>query len=229
MDTKRKSDLVPFLAKTALFHNISEEELEEVLPLLKGRIIQIAAESTFASGGEQIDRIQIVLKGELVVSKILESGEENLIEKLGPGYMVNVAVACSSMKQNPFYVHSTKATEIYEFSYNRLFREHVISDHVRSTLFQNIIYHLASDNIRRQKKIDVLSVNGLRDRIIIYLETRAQMLQKDSFTIPFNREEMANYLCVNRSALSHELSLMRQEGIIDFRKNRFTILRGGLS
>ena len=91
-------------------------------------------------------------------------------------------------------------------------------------MLRNISNQLSNENIKRQNKVDVLSVNGLRDRVMMYLETQASKKGTSSFTIPFNREELANYLCVNRSALSHELSLMRQEGIIEFRKNRFHLL-----
>lgn len=71
----------------------------------------------------------------------------------------------------------------------------------------------------------VLSKSGLRDRIMTYLSLQAQQKKDFSFLILFSREEMAAYLCVNRSALSHELSLMRKEGWIDFSKNRFTLLK----
>lgn len=71
----------------------------------------------------------------------------------------------------------------------------------------------------------VLSRNGLRDRIMTYLSLQAQQKNTLSFNIPFSREEMAAYLCVNRSALSHELSMMRKEGWIDFSKNSFTLLK----
>ena len=72
-----------------------------------------------------------------------------------------------------------------------------------------------------------VSQRGLRSRILIYLTMQAERRGANSFQIPFSREEMADFLCVNRSKLSHELSLMEQEGLIRFRKNCFTLLAAG--
>jgi len=69
----------------------------------------------------------------------------------------------------------------------------------------------------------ILSLKGLRERIMTYLRMQSARRGKTTFAISFSREELADFLCVNRSALSHELSLMQQEGLIQFRKNVFTV------
>lgn len=89
----------------------------------------------------------------------------------------------------------------------------------------HLLTHIANENMKKEYRLAILSQNGLRDRITTYLTMQARRRGENSFTIPFSREEMASFLCVNRSALSHELGLMRSEGIIEFRKNRFTLLR----
>lgn len=77
----------------------------------------------------------------------------------------------------------------------------------------------------KEYRLAILSQKGLRERILTYLRMQAAKRGVDTFAIPFSREELADFLCVNRSALSHELSLLQQEGVIRFRKNEFTVIR----
>jgi len=88
---------------------------------------------------------------------------------------------------------------------------------------ENILIYIANENIRKQHKIEIISQNGLRDRILTCLRMFSRRRRSSSFAISFTREEFADYLCVNRSALSHELSKMQQEGILTFRKDHFTL------
>ena len=76
-------------------------------------------------------------------------------------------------------------------------------------------------------RVPILSQRGLRDRVLVYLTMQAERRGTMTFRIPFSREELAAFLCVNRSALSHELSRMEAEGLIRFRKNEFTLLSAG--
>lgn len=78
-------------------------------------------------------------------------------------------------------------------------------------------------NMKKEYRLAILSQRGLRERITTYLTMQAARRQTTAFTIPYSREELAAYLCVNRSVLSHELSRMQQEGLISFRKNYFCL------
>ena len=94
---------------------------------------------------------------------------------------------------------------------------------MRRTMTDRLLVLLAQSNMKKEYRLAILSRKGIRDRILTYLTMQADKRHTDTFEIPFNREELASFLCVNRSALSHELSLMRKEGLISFHKNRFTI------
>ena len=82
---------------------------------------------------------------------------------------------------------------------------------------------VSQENMKKEHRLAILYQKGLRDRIMEYLTMQAEKQGSGCITIPFSREELASFLCVNRTALSHELSKMRAEGIIEFRKNRFTL------
>ena len=82
---------------------------------------------------------------------------------------------------------------------------------------------ISNGNIKKEYRLAILSQKGLRERILTYLTMQASRRQTTAFAIPFSREELAAYLCVNRSALSRELSLMQEEGLITFQKNHFRL------
>ena len=220
---RTRNELTDIICKTILFRKIDREEVEKILPILDGKEKVVEPDGIYLMAQDVQTKMGIVMKGSLNVSKILSSGTENLYEKLWPGYTVSLSVVCSSTQVSPYTVYSIEGARIFEFPYENIFSD-LIPEKFRLVMLRNISNQLSNENIKRQNKVDVLSVNGLRDRVMMYLETQASKKGTSSFTIPFNREELANYLCVNRSALSHELSLMRQEGIIEFRKNRFHLL-----
>jgi CRP-like cAMP-binding protein len=85
---------------------------------------------------------------------------------------------------------------------------------------------IADESMRKQYKIDVLYKKSLRARISTFLQHMSEKTQSPRFDIGMNREQLAQYLGVNRSALSHELSLMQQDGLIGFTKSRFELLAG---
>ena len=100
----------------------------------------------------------------------------------------------------------------------------MIPEEARRRIQDRLLVLLAHENMRKEYRLAILSRKGLRERIMTYLTMQANKRHTPTFTVPFNREEMASFLCVNRSALSHELSLMQAEGILSFRRNEFTLL-----
>lgn len=87
------------------------------------------------------------------------------------------------------------------------------------------MHHLADDNIRTSHKLEILAENGLRARIMIYLRILQQKAGGNTVTVRMSREQLAQFLCVNRSALSNELNKMKREGVIDFSRDKFTLLK----
>ena len=87
-----------------------------------------------------------------------------------------------------------------------------------------LTYEIADNNIRMANKVEILAERSLRERILVYLNILTGKAGSNTVTVRMNREQMAQFLCVNRSALSNELNKMKKEGVIDFHKDKFTIL-----
>jgi CRP-like cAMP-binding protein len=120
-------------------------------------------------------------------------------------------------------ISSACAAELIAFDAD-IFAEGCSSAGAAEKLRMNVIRLLADESVRKQYKIDVLYQKSLRARIAVFLRHMSEKVGADAFEINMDREQFARYLGVNRSALSHALSIMRRDGIIRFRKGRFEIL-----
>ena len=88
---------------------------------------------------------------------------------------------------------------------------------------RSLMYVLAGKNLMLTKKMDIITPKSLRERVMVYLSQESVKQGSRTITVPFNRQQMADYLSVDRSALSAELSRMQRDGVISYEKNRFTI------
>ena len=109
------------------------------------------------------------------------------------------------------------------FSMKLLTASELLTDSRRQMVLNNLLLLISQENMKKEYRLAILSQRGLRERIITFLTMQASRIQDTTIRISFSREELASYLCVNRSALSHELSMMQREGLITFRKNSFRL------
>ena len=133
--------------------------------------------------------------------------------------MFGLAVAVSRSRVAPLDYISNEETTVVFVSMHSI-QKSKYSEGMQKTL----IHMLADDNIKMGNKIEILAERGLRDRILVYLHILRVKSGTDTVTLKMSREQFAQYLCVNRSALSNELSKMKKEGLIDFKGPKFTIL-----
>lgn len=216
--------IIKALAKSRPFHNLSEETLKEITPLLKGNVKFFEKGALLLDEGEYVDYIGIVLSGKLAVSNFYSTGDENLVNILEPSYSFGLEITCTYEKLSPFSIYALTDSEVFIFNQNAIFKKGTIPEEYRSIILQDVLKFVANENMRKYHKIKIISHYKLRQKIIAYLLFEKQKNKSDTFIIPYNRDELSKFLCVNRSALSHELSSMQKEGLIKFDKNYFEII-----
>jgi len=207
-----------------IFEDFSRKELSAVFPLLDTRLSGIRKNAVLVDAGDVVDTIGLVLSGSFAVIKEDVYGNANLIRKVLPSEILAAETACTPSQVSPVKIVCTQDAEIMTFPYALVAKPGALPDRFRSKILKNILDILANSNVRQLYKIELLSRKSLRDRIVLYLAFQAKKSSSNTFKIPFTREEMATYLCVDRSALSRELGRMRREGLIRFNKNNFEIL-----
>lgn len=217
------AQLVQMLMETILFSDLTEEEIQkEIIPF--GRIMDIPKGNFLIHFRERCDRFGVVIKGKLNLLHIYGDGNYGIMDVLEEMDIFGVDLICTSSGISPYYAVAMQQTQVLVFPAKLVLQSGMLRDETRRCLRFKMLKLVANENMRKEYRLAILYQSGLRDRIMTYLTMQAKKQCSASFTIPFSREEMASYLCVNRICLSHELSLMEQEGIIKFHRNHFTLL-----
>lgn len=211
------------LQKNPLFAGIEAEELKLLLGCLNVRERRYAKNQFIFFEGDAADRIGCVLSGSVQIMKEDYFGARNIIATIGPDELFGEAFAAAAIDALPLSVIASEESRILLIALRPLLTSCPRSCAFHHTLIQNFVRILARKNLSLIQKIEHVSKRSTREKVLSYLSSVAKARRSDRFTIPFNRQELADYLCADRSALSAVLSKLQDEGIIDFNRSDFTI------
>lgn len=215
--------LVHVLKKTVLFSDLSEAIIEnEILP--HGRLQDIIKGHYLIHFQEKCDFFGIVINGKINLLHIYGNGNYGIMDILEERDLFGVDLVCTKSRISPYYAVAALHTQVLSFSADLILKPGLLREDIRTGILNRMLAYVADENMRKEYRLAILFQKGLRDRIMTFLIMQANKRHTNTFTVPFTRDEMASYLCVNRTCLSHELSLMEQEGIIKFSRNTFTLL-----
>lgn len=210
------------VASVGLFSSINEEELKAMLKCLDAKTVDIKKDEIVLLAGDQPKHIGIVLSGRLHIVKEDCSGNRTLVAAVMPGEIFAEALCCAGVKESPVTVIADANSTVMLLKFERILHSCDKSCSFHTKTIENMLKLMANKNLMLQNRMDIISVHSIREKVMRYLKALS-FKQGQNITIPFNREELANYLCVERSALSHELSRMKKDGLIDYKKNRFLL------
>jgi CRP-like cAMP-binding protein len=219
-----KSDLNRIMMKTRLFGGFDAEECALLRKVSKAFLRSCAAGERIATEGSIIDFFAIMTEGKLLCEKNNYSGRVELIQTYVAGETVGLDIACTATRRSPFRLICLTNVKMLVFRYDALMRD-APPGASYERLGDNLIHFLANENIKKLYKIDVLYKRSLRERIMVFLRNMEARTGESAFRIHMDRERFAQYLGVNRSSLSHELSLMQSEGLLRFRKDYFELTK----
>lgn len=217
------NQLVQLLKGSILFSHLSEETIEnEILPL--GRIQEFPKGHHLIRFQETIDTFGILIKGRINLLHIYGNGNYGIMGILEEGDLYGMDLACTKSRISPYYAETVHQTQVFSFPADLFISPGFLREEVRTQVLERMLCYVADENMRKEYRLAILFQKGLRERIMTFLIMQANKHRSKTFKVPFSRGEMASYLCVNRTCLSHELSLMEQEGILRFSRNTFTLL-----
>lgn len=210
--------------KSPLFEGIEGDDLDSMLSCLNAKIASFPRGTNIVCAGDEISNIGVVLSGEVHVSKDDAFGRRQIIANLKPGDTFSEVFVCAGIEESPVTVAATTNADILFIDYASSIKRCTKSCIFHTKLIENMLSLLAQKNIVLSAKIDYLSTKSLRSRIAAYLLDESKKQASDLFYIPFNRNGLADYLGADRSAISRELSRMRDDGLIEYWKNSFKII-----
>lgn len=213
------------LTKVSIFQNIEENQLENLLKCLGASVQEYAKNDILLLTDSKITSVGVILSGNAQIIKEDVLGNRNIMAEASAGEIYGEAFACANVSRSPVTVLTTTGCEVMHIQFNRIVTTCPSSCGFHTTLVKNMLQLIAKKNIFLNNKIDILSKRTTREKLLAYFSMQMQRSGGTKFKIPFSRDELADFLCVNRSALSRELCNMRDEEILDFSKNEFEVFK----
>ena len=205
-----------------LFENVSNNEVLELLKCIGIKTKVFRKNAFILKAGSKIDYLAVILGGNAVISKTDSFGKQTVIEKLKMNDIFGHNIVCCGLDKSPVDIVAENECEVLFLPFEKVVTpcEKLCPYHLQ--LIKNVMKMISKRNSLLNDKIDIIGQKTTRDKILALLETYRN--GQKVFSIPYSREEMAKFLCVDRSAMSRELCRMRDEGILKFSKNHFEIL-----
>lgn len=212
------------LKSSLLFADIDSHDIEKMLGCLSAYEKTYVKDEYVTKVSDRQENVGIVMSGS--VNILIEDfwGNRAIFAKLSSGEIFGEEQSCAEYQITPLSVVSAENTDIMFFNYNKLLTTCTTACTYHSRLINNLIKILSGKNMILTQKIEHMAKRTTREKLLSYFSQQALNCGRNTFTISFNRQELADYLSVDRSAMSNELSKLRRDGIIEFSKNKFTLL-----
>ncbi len=207
----------------ALFKGIKCPELESMLGCLGAKITVYKKGDFMLTAGAPLRHVGIILSGQAVVSRDDILGNRAVLTALSPPQLFAESLACAGVTVSPVNVEAVTDAEVLLVAFDKIIRtcSNCCSHH--NVLVENMLYIVAQKNLEMSEKLDHIARKTTRQKLASYLLSQANKNKSSRFEIELDRQALADYLCVNRSALSRELSGISDLGILTYHRNQFAI------
>ena len=215
---------IPILKMTKLFSQVSEEEIGSMLSCLDAKMKNYKKGEYVFNQGDQLNHITVLVEGALLIQKDDYWGNRTIVNRIDVGDMFGEAYIAPQSGEILNDVVATEDSTVIFFDVRRIITTCSSACHFHSMVVQNLFFAISEKNRKLIQKIDHISKRSTREKLISYLSEEAKSQNSPIFTIPFNRQQLADFLSVDRSAMSNELCKMRDEGLLEFDKNKFKLM-----
>lgn len=212
------------LKKCPLFSDIGVDGLSQILSCLNARVLSFGKKQMILTEGSSARNIGIVLSGSVHIVQLDYYGNQTILANAYPSDLFCESFACAGVETLPVSVVSNEPCEILLFEGKGVVHTCERNCEFHRKMIYNLVHDLAGKSIALHQRIKIVSKRTTRDKLMEYLMVQAAECGKSSFDIPYDRQELADFLEVDRSGLSVEISKLKREGIIDNHKRSFTLL-----
>jgi CRP-like cAMP-binding protein len=216
-------EYLSILKKSPLFAGVEEGNIETILPCLQAVVKRYDKNQFIFEAEERVTTVGLILSGSVLVIKEDFWGNRDILSQLGPAELFAEAFSCAQVDRLPVSVVAAEKTDVLLVNYKKIITTCSTACSFHTLLIQNMMKILAQKSVTLMQKLEQMAKRTTREKLLAYLSAEAQKTGGSIFEIPFNRQELADYLSVDRSAMSSELGKMRDEGILTFDKNHFEL------
>lgn len=217
-------ELFPIIKSCPLFDGIDEADMGAMLACLGAKKLSAPKGQVLFAEGDPATYVGIVLTGSVHLVREDYYGNRSIMAHIPPGEVFGETYACAGAAALPISIVADEDSDCLLIDCRRITVSCTNACSFHSRMIYNLLRLVANKNLVFDQKIEITSKRTTRDKLMAYLMTQAKLCGKGEFTIPYDRQALADYLEVDRSGLSAEISKLRREGVLECRKNTFRLL-----
>lgn len=217
-------EYIPVLKRTQIFAGVGNDEIASMLLCLDAQLHHYKKGEYVLREGEHLSDIMILVNGRLLIQKDDYWGNRSILEQISMGEMFGEAYIAPESGPLLNDVAAAEDSAVIFLNAKRIMTTCSSACRFHTMVVQNLFFSISEKNRKIVRKLSHMSKRSIREKLISYLSEEATRQNSSSFTIPFNRQQLADFLFVDRSAMSNELSKMRKEGLLEFERNCFKLL-----
>ena len=214
---------IPVLKRTKLFSGVGDDDISTMLTCLGARLLTYKKGEHVLRQGEHLSDILVLAEGSLHIQRDDYWGNRSILGHIGVGEIFGEAYVAPESGTLLNDVIAVEDSAVFFFDVKRVISTCSSACRFHTMVVQNLFFAISEKNRGLVQKLDYMSRRTTREKLLSYLSEEAKKQNSASITLPFNRQQLADYLSVDRSAMSNELCKMRDEGILEFEKNRFRL------
>lgn len=211
------------IKNSPLFYGMTDSELSKILNCLGAYVKKYEQGGMIIRQGDVISKIYLILEGEVNIEKETYWGRRIIIQKMYANSSIGLALVASKSPEANINALCVDDALVLILNYEKCSQMCQNACNHHGVLIRNLFKIISKENIELIEKIENISQKTIRDKLLTYLSNESLKSKSNSFEIQFNRQELADYLNIDRSAMSFELSKLKSEGLIDFERNKFIL------
>ena len=214
------------LGRCALFEGIAPEDRQPMLACLGARVVEVAKNNFVFREGDPANLVGIVLEGSVQMVREDYYGNRSIVARIEAPGLFGESFACADVKTLPISIMAVEDCRVLLIDSRRITVTCANACGFHNQMIFNMLKVVARKNLVLNQKMEITSKRTTREKLLAYLLSQAKAHQSDTFTIPYDRQALADYLEVERSAMSAEIGKLRRDGIIQCKKSNFRLLKG---
>lgn len=213
------------LSKCALFRDLQKENISAMLACFGATLKRYEKGQMIIAEGSPAEKFGIVLEGAVQIEKVDFYGNRTIVAKIMPSNIFGESFACAGVKTVPVNAVAAENSTVLFINCEKVITPCANVCGFHADIIHNLLRVVAHKNLMFNQKIEITSRRTTREKLMAYLMLQAKQHNSDSFVIPYDRQELADFLEVDRSGLSSEIGKLVKEGVIESKKNFFRLLK----